>query len=677
MVEKKIKIEVYPLRLNLKTTIRHASATRNEGESIWVRVTRNGIEGFGEGCPRTYAAGDDLESSITWINDKFIGKYECPESLDELKAWTKNNSSKIDMYPSAWCALEMALLDLFSRESKCSIEEYLGLKNNKRSGRYTAVLPDSKIWEYTVIADKYLIRGLTDYKIKLRGKFEKDQEKLNILHDLCKQYGITDIRIRLDANNYWKDKSDEAIEFLKKLDTSIFAVEEPVRAGDIEDIKKVSLETGLPVILDESICTLENLLQFKDLPGKYIANIKISRVGGLLRSLEMIDELKKMNWSVIISCHVGETSLLTRAALIISSCAGESLIAHEGALGDYLIECEPAEPMLKFGRNGILDLNNTYYFKNVQGLNPIPPENWDIGFGMNCRIPGNIINDTSEINYIIAPDNYKIHYRTWGKNTGDDVILILHGGMSHSLWQSPLAEKIISKIPNVSVAASDRRGCGLNESRGDLYSVQKLIDDLIVQIDHLKKSFKRIHLAGWCQGAQYASIVAEKKHEALSSLILLTPGFFWNDRFRSVLRISEKFLMDMIAEFGLSPERDSACIPMPMEAADFTLLKKWHDFIEADSLKTNKITLKSVSIMDEIQELSWYAILNNRLPLLAITAGNDRIVDNNKVMKFIGHMFSTNKQNQQISIKSGHAIQFEKPDEVANAILDFISLQKK
>ena len=45
--------------------------------------------------------------------------------------------------------------------------------------------------------------------------------------------------------------------------------------------------------------------------------------------------------------------------------------------------------------------------------------------------------------------------------------------------------------------------------------------------------------------------------------------------------------------------------PIPMEATDFTLVDEWLDFIENDDLKTTMITFKSVSIMDEIQELSW------------------------------------------------------------------------
>ena len=53
----------------------------------------------------------------------------------------------------------------------------------------------------------------------------------------------------------------------------------------------------------------------------------------------------------------------------------------------------------------------------------------------------------------------------------------------------------------------------------------------------------------------------------------------------------------MISEFKLKPDRNRACIPIPMEAADFTFNEEWIDFIENDDLKTTMITLKTVSIM--------------------------------------------------------------------------------
>ena len=99
--------------------------------------------------------------------------------------------------------------------------------------------------------------------------------------------------------------------------------------------------------------------------------------------------------------------------------------------------------------------------------------------------------------------------------------MILHGGMSHSSWQAPLAKQLRSMSPNITVVAPDRRGCGLNEQRGDLGSVPAVIDDVVKQVEFLKGSFRRVHLAGWCQGAQYAAVAAAGLGDELSSLIFL------------------------------------------------------------------------------------------------------------------------------------------------------------
>lgn len=666
-------IKAEPLRLNLKTTIRHAAATRNEGESIWIQAERNGNTGYGEGCPRVYVAGDDLDASIRWIQENFSPGKVNYETLEDLKQWVQDKEKEIDNYPSAWCAVEMAMLDLLSRERGCSVEKMLGLDDSRLCGCYTAVLGDDKKWKYTTLADKYLIRGLSDFKIKLSGNLERDTEKLDILEELSAQHGVNPLRIRLDANNLWKDCCDEAINYATKLGVGrVFAIEEPVGAKNAGDLSKFSIATGLPIILDESLCTLDDLSRYGNIEGKFIANIKISKVGGLQRSLKMIEELKKIGWPIIIGCHVGETSLLTRAALVAAGAAGDSLIAHEGAFGDYLVEREPVRPMLKFGRQGLLNLNFPYYLKTVQGLQVIPPENWKVGFGMPSRMPFVVDDGAPAIHALTMPDGYKINYRIWGNTEGEDVVVILHGGMSHSGWQAPLAKQLRSLSPDLTVMASDRRGCGLNEQHGDLGSVNAVIEDVVKQIEFLKGSFRNIHLAGWCQGAQYATVAAAELKDKLSSLILLTPGFFWNDRFRSVLSITEEIVLKMISEFKLKPERNQACIPIPMVATDFTFVEEWLDFIEKDDLKTTLITLKSVSIMDEIQELSWSAMLNNQLPVLAIMAEHDRIVDNNKVKQFLGHLLSGKDKNRMVSLASGHAIQFERPEEVAAEILTFI-----
>lgn len=386
-MKQRLRIEAEPLRLNLKTTVRHASASRNKGESIFVHAKRNKKTGYGEGCPRVYVTGDDIDASLAWIKKNFSSGKINFATLAELKQWSEDNEKEIDNYPSAWCAVEMAMLDLLSREKGCTVEKILGLDDGKLCGRYTAVLGDSKKNVYTVLIGKYLKRRFSDFKIKLNGNLESDIAKINILEELSAQHLAKPIRIRLDANNLWKNRCDEAIKYTKELGIErIFAVEEPVGAKNAKDISEFSTVTGLPVILDESLCVISDLSLYGNIAGKFIANIKVSKVGGLIRALKMIEMLKKMHWPVIVGCHVGETSLLTRAALVISGAAGNSLIAHEGAFGDYLVEREPVSPMLKFGHQGLLDLNSPYSLETDQGLKVISAENWKIGLGLQCCV---------------------------------------------------------------------------------------------------------------------------------------------------------------------------------------------------------------------------------------------------------------------------------------------------
>ncbi|MBM3792459.1 MAG: alpha/beta fold hydrolase, partial [Acidobacteria bacterium] len=417
-----------------------------------------------------------------------------------------------------------------------------------------------------------------------------------------------------------------------------------------------------------------DLKLFDNAPGQFIANLKVSKVGGICRGLELIEAIRARGWPIIVGAHVGETSLLTRAGFLFARAAGDSLLAHEGAFGSYLLEWDPAEPDLKFGRSGVIDLTRLFAEKTVQGLRIVPRETWDKGWGLSCCMPPTGNQGAERIHTYRAPDGYDIHYRLWGPETGDDVLVILHGGMSHSGWQYPLAQALRGKS-NMSVLAPDRRGCGLNAGKGELGTIGLVIQDVVEHLLHLKRSFKRIHLAGWCQGAQFASVAAAKLQplKTLSSLVLMTPGFFWNDRFRSVIDIAEKTMFSLRSSFKAEPERHKAFVPIPMQATDFTFIREWLAFIHEDPFKTTKITMKSALIMDEMQEMSWSAILGVNLPILMILATGDRIVDNRKATEFLAPLINASPRNRLVTIDAAHAVQFEKTDELTENILSFIN----
>ena len=65
-----------------------------------------------------------------------------------------------------------------------------------------------------------------------------------------------------------------------------------------------------------------------------------------------------------MGCHVGETSILSRAALTLMQAVGDRLIAAEGAFGTQLLRRDLTSPSLRFDRAGRLALSR------VAGMGP-------------------------------------------------------------------------------------------------------------------------------------------------------------------------------------------------------------------------------------------------------------------------------------------------------------------
>ena len=378
----KINIQVSSLNLALKTTFKQASSSRNAGESIWVTASRGSKVGYGEGCPRIYVTGEDVTSCLNWLQPQIsILEKECSD-FTALKERVISENVDIDKHPAAWCGVEMALLDLFAKEQKISVEKLLGLEDPIAVYQYAAILSDSEPEKYEKLIERYLKWGFTDFKIKINGDLAVDQLKLSTLQEMCEKRGTKNLRIRLDANNLWSNQTNAAIEHLSRLKIPFLGIEEPVEPKNPEALSTISCALDTAVILDESLCKESDLDAYENLKGQFIANIKVSRVGGLIRSLNIIKKLERLNWKIIIGAHVGETSVMTRAGMCAAQAAGVQLISQEGCFGTILLEDEPVQPSLMFGANGQLDLTKPYILEKESGPVAYAKENWTAGWGL-------------------------------------------------------------------------------------------------------------------------------------------------------------------------------------------------------------------------------------------------------------------------------------------------------
>ena len=161
--------------------------------------------------------------------------------------------------------------------------------------------------------------------------------------------------MRADANNLWQG-ADACIADLKSLSYRFMALEEPLGAGDWAGLDRVAEATNIPVILDETVSREKHLDLLSPAKGRWIVNCRVSKMGGLLRALELQRSAQSRGLGIIVGAHVGETSVLTRAALTLAAAARGALLAQEGAFGTHLLTHDMADPPLMFGRGGVLEI---------------------------------------------------------------------------------------------------------------------------------------------------------------------------------------------------------------------------------------------------------------------------------------------------------------------------------
>lgn len=334
------------LPIPFRTAFAHASASRNQAENVIVCVVDGeGRAGLGEGCPREYVTGETLASATAFLAQHSESLVAVAD-LEALRAWIATHEREVDANPSAFCAAELALLDLFAQQVGKPVEDLLGIGKGKELV-VSAIYGASAFLKFEAQALLFQANGIHDAKLKLTGNVNQDRRRVRRLA------GHGDVR--LDANNLWPGAA-EAIPALRVIGDDAWAIEEPIRARDWAGMDGVWKATGLAIIADESLITLDDLDAMPE-GDEFVLNLRVSKLGGLLRSLAVLARAVERGQRTIVGAQVGETSILARAGAALAAAAGDVLIGYEGAYGPRLLSEDPVAPSLGFDPGGGVDLS--------------------------------------------------------------------------------------------------------------------------------------------------------------------------------------------------------------------------------------------------------------------------------------------------------------------------------
>ncbi|MBE0668104.1 MAG: dipeptide epimerase, partial [Bacteroidales bacterium] len=123
---------------------------------------------------------------------------------------------------------------------------------------------------------------------------------------------VTDKPLYVDVNQGWTDRN-QALEMAFWLkEKNIVFIEQPMPKEQIDDIAWLTERSPLPVLADESLQTVADLLPMK---GVYSGiNVKLMKCGGMNAAYKMITMARAMGMKILIGCMTETSCAVTAAA---------------------------------------------------------------------------------------------------------------------------------------------------------------------------------------------------------------------------------------------------------------------------------------------------------------------------------------------------------------------------
>jgi len=322
-------------------SLQQCIATQTETQSIMVRVeNQQGDTGYGESCHIEYADQDTIQSVYQFFEQHLHNIIHSIHDFNSLQQWIVEHEFQIDTNPVAWCAIELALLELFAKEQFMTVEALLGLHSKPGKIHYSAVIDYNEVDCFTQQIRHFVELGFSNFKLKLSGDLISDQTQLMILD----QFVQTPKRVFLGTTNLWQNVR-EAADYITELKYPLFAIEEPLTSKDIIDHAELGKHLKIPIILDDACHCIQQMKSLNRHPAqRWILKLCISKTGGILRSLAMIQHARRLQIPIIIGTQNGDTNILTRATYLAATAAQDLLIAQEVAFGTTLLAEEINNP---------------------------------------------------------------------------------------------------------------------------------------------------------------------------------------------------------------------------------------------------------------------------------------------------------------------------------------------
>lgn len=285
--------------LKLKDPFTIARGTKESVSNVFVKLSGDGESGYGEAGPnaRYDEDAEKVTSFIEKLPEDFFDDITSGEQLSDKLSGTSR------LVKSAMAAVEMAWLDRYGKTEDESLWKLWSAPSNTTPPTSFTIGLDTP----SVMQDK--VRAASEFPVlKVKLGTDRDREIIRAIRV------VTGKPIRVDANEGWADidTAKEHISFLA--DKNIELVEQPMPSAMIEQMIELKEWSPLSLVADESFTGSEDL----DIIARAFdgINIKLMKIGSLVKARRVIAEARKHGLEVMIGCMIESSLAISAGALL-------------------------------------------------------------------------------------------------------------------------------------------------------------------------------------------------------------------------------------------------------------------------------------------------------------------------------------------------------------------------
>jgi len=296
----KLKLSYRPYELQLRHVFTVATNSRTTTPVVLTSIEYDGVTGFGEASMPPYL-GESHESVLNFLSKVDLEQFSDPFLMEDILAYVEG------VMPGNYAAkasIDIALHDLTGKLLGQPWFRIWGLDPKKAPVTSFTIGIDTA----DVVREKTL-EASAFRQLKIKMGRDNDKEMIDVVRS------VTDVPVFVDVNQGWKDRN-YALEMANYLsERGTLFIEQPMPKEQVEDIAWLTERSPLPIVADEALQTVSQLLGMK---GIYSGiNIKLMKCGGMHAAYKMITMARQMDMKILIGCMT-ETSCAVSAAAQLS-----------------------------------------------------------------------------------------------------------------------------------------------------------------------------------------------------------------------------------------------------------------------------------------------------------------------------------------------------------------------